>query len=96
METLDKVNIDVQPKEWKGYTLEELRYRRAMALVRREIGRSQLNTSVNNVKTRVSDNGIRGFMGDNSFLKKMKTADYLLLGFKLSNALYKLWRKKKR
>ena len=77
-------------------TLEELRYRRALALVRRELGRSQLNASVNNMKTRVSDNGIRGFMGDNSFLKKMKTADYLLLGFKLSNALYKLWRKKKR
>ena len=95
METQNKVNIDVQPKEWKGYTLEELRYRRAMALVRRELGQNQLNESVNNVKTRVSDNGIRGFMGNNSFLKKMKTADYLLLAFKLSNALFKLWRKKK-
>lgn len=90
------MNTEPQSQEWKGYTLDELRYRRAMALVRREVGRSQLDAAMGELKTRVSDNGIRGFFASNSLLKKMKLTDYLLLGFKLSNAVYKLWFKKKR
>ena len=96
MENIQNINVDPSQNGWKGYTLDELRYRRARSLVKREIGRNQLMNSVNNVKTRVSDNGIRGLMGSNSLMKKMKLTDYLLLGFKVSNAVYKLWRRNKR
>lgn len=92
----NQVKAKAEDREWKGYTLDELRYRRAMALVRREVGRSQLDAAFSEMKTRVSDNGIRGFMANNSLLKKMKLTDYVLLGFKLSSAVYKLWHRKKR
>jgi hypothetical protein len=96
MEKIQNINVDPSQNEWKGYTLDELRYRRALSLVKREIGRNQLMNSVNDVKTRVSDNGIRGLMANNSLMKKMKLTDYVLLGFKLSNVFYKLWRRNKR
>lgn len=95
MDKIQNINVDPTQDGWKGFTLDELRYRRALSLVKREIGRNELMNSVNNVKTRVSDNGIRGLMANNSLMKKMKLTDYLLLGFKVSNTFYKLWRRKK-
>ena len=77
--------------EWKGYTLEQLRMKRAMALVRREVGRERLDMAFGNMKTRVNDNGIRGLLFDNKTIGHLKTADYMLLGWNLSQTLVKLW-----
>ena len=81
---------------WKGYTLEQLRMQRAMALVRREVGRERLDMAVGNMKTRVNDNGIRGLLFDNKTIGRLKTADYVLLGWKLSQALVKMWARSRR
>ena len=80
--------------EWKGLTLDQLQKRRAKALLRREIGKVKINTALEAMQTRVSDNGIRGLMFKDKTLGRLKTADYVFLGWKLAQVLLKLRRKK--
>ena len=69
--------------EWQGMTLEQLRRARAKALVRREVGRATIQYNLDNVKDNVENNGIRALMFSPSTVSSLKTADYVLLGFKL-------------
>ena len=73
--------------EWQGMTLEQLRRARAKALVRREVGRATMQYSLDNVKDNVSSNGIRALMFSPDTVSHLKTADYVLLGFKLTRWL---------
>lgn len=73
--------------EWQGMTLEQLRRARAKALVRREVGRATMQYSLDNVKDNVSNNGVRALMFSPSTVSHLKTADYVLLGFKLTRWL---------
>lgn len=73
--------------EWRGMTLEQLRRARAKALVRREVGRATMQYSIDNVKDNVSSNGIRALMFSPDTVNHLKTADYLLLGFRLTRWL---------
>ena len=73
--------------EWKGMTIEQLRRARAKALVRREVGRATMQYSLDNVKDNVQSNGVRALMFSPSTVSSLKTADYVLLGFRLTRWL---------
>lgn len=73
--------------EWQGMTLEQLRHARARALVRREVGRATMQYSIDDMKTNVANNGVRALMFSPGTVSSLKTADYVLLGFKLTRWL---------
>ena len=73
--------------EWQGMTLEQLRRARAKALVRREVGRATMQFDLDNLKDNVSSNGIRALMFSPGTVSHLKTADYVLLGFRLARWL---------
>lgn len=80
-------SINDESGEWQGMTLEQLRRARAKALVRREVGRATMQYSLDNVKENVSNNGVRALMFSPGTVNSLKTADYVLLGFKLTRWL---------
>ncbi|MBR5726626.1 MAG: hypothetical protein IKX56_07835 [Muribaculaceae bacterium] len=73
--------------EWKGMTIEQLRRARAKALVRREVGRATMQYSFDNMKDNVANNGMRALMFSSDTVSHLKTADYVLLGFRLTRWL---------
>lgn len=77
-----------------GLTLPQLRYQRAMALVKLEMSKEQLASTVFRAKQRASSEGLRGLFMSNIALKRMKIADYAFLGFKLSQLVFKLWKRR--
>lgn len=81
---------------WNGCTLEELKRRRIVALVRRELGREKLGSNMANIKSSVSSNGLRGVFFSRNTISKLKTVDYLLLGWKIAKGLLLLRGRKKR
>ena len=83
-------------KEWRGMTLEELRRARGKALVRREVGRATMQYSLDNVKDNVASNGVRALMFSPGTVSGLKTADYLLLGFKVTRWLMGLRNNRRR
>lgn len=95
-----------QDKDFKGYTLEELRYHRALLLLKREFLKEKVIKESEQIKnripfvngksplTRMSPTGIIGRVA-----KGLNYADYLMLGFSLFNAgrkITSLFRKKKK
>lgn len=80
--------------EREGLTLSQLRYQRAMALVKLEMSKERLASSLVHAKQRASTEGLRGFIMNNVTIKKMKFADYAFLGFKLSQMVFKLWKRR--
>ncbi len=82
--------------EWQGMTLDQLRRARAKALVRREVGRATMQYSLDNVKDNVESNGIRALMFSPGTVSHLKTADYVLLGFKLTRWLMGLRNNRRR
>lgn len=89
------VPVTENTSDWKGLTLEQLRMRRAKALLRREVGKVKLNAALDGMKTRVSDNGIRGLMFNDKTLGHLKTADYVFLGWKIAQLFIKARKRKK-
>lgn len=78
------VVIHDAPREWRGMTLEELQRARGRALVRREVGRASLEYDIEGVKSNFANNGIRSLMFSPGAVSQLKTADYVLLGFKIA------------
>ena len=81
------VAIGSRVDEWKGMTLDELRIARGKALVKREVGRTALQYDIDGLKDNVSTNGVRALMFSPSTVSHLKTADYVLLGFRLARWL---------
>ena len=82
--------------EWTGMTIEQLRRARAKALVRREVGRATMQYSLDNVKDNVQSNGVRALMFSPGTVSSLKTADYVLLGFRLTRWLMGLRNNRRR
>ena len=82
-ETNNNVTVTVPDTQWRGLTLDELRKRRAKALMRREVG-----------KVKINDNGIRGLMFSNKAISNLKAADYVFLGWKIARLFIKARRRK--
>ena len=75
------------PDNWRGMTLEELRRARGKALVRREVGRASMQYSIDGLKSNVENNGVRALMFSPGTVSHLKTADYVLLGFRVARWL---------
>ena len=75
------------PDNWRGMTLEELRRARGKALVRREVGRASMQYSIDGLKSNVESNGVRALMFSPGTVSHLKTADYVLLGFRIARWL---------
>lgn len=75
------------PDNWRGMTLDELRRARGKALVRREVGRATMQYDIDGVKSNLASNGVRALMFSPGTVTHLKTADYVLLGFKLTRWL---------
>ena len=73
--------------DWKGMTLEDLKRARGKALVRREVGRAAMQYNIDGLKTNVANNGVRALMFSPDTISHLKTADYVLLGFRLTRWL---------
>lgn len=90
---------------FKGYTMEELRYRRALLLLKKEFLKEKAIAEVLSVKENIpivngkspltgTPNGIIG-----KLLKGLSFADYVMLGFqvvKIGGKLKNLFKKKKK
>lgn len=79
------------PKKWKGYTLDELRYRRALTSVAIEIEKDRLQRTFAGVlpsaeKTQKGTSIISKALGALSYV------DYAILGWRLFKTLKKLRR----
>jgi hypothetical protein len=77
-------------------TLDELRRARGKALVRREVGRATMQYNLDGVRDNVANNGVRALMFSPGTVSHLKTADYLLLGFKLTRWLMGLRNSRRR
>ena len=77
------LSVTDAPNDWRGMTLDELKRARGKALVRREVGRATMQYSLDGVKDNVASNGVRALMFSPGTVSHLKTADYVLLGFRL-------------
>ena len=92
--------------EFRGYSMDELKYKRAVMLVKREILKEKALKEVSNIKKRIPGiNGEspmasmskRGIMG--KVFKGLNYMDYIVLGFSVFNVgrkFFSIFRKTKR
>ena len=80
-------------ESFKGYTLDELKYQRALLLLKKEYLREKMNSQIADVKKRVpllnGGSSISGLSSSGMVRRVMKGlnfADYLMLGFSMFNA----------
>ena len=78
------LTLNNAPDNWRGMTLDELRRARGKALVRREVGRASMQYNIDGMKSNVAANGVRALMFTPDTVTHLKTADYVLLGFRLA------------
>lgn len=90
------VPVPDAPRDWRGMTLEELQRARGKALVRREVGRVSLEYNIEGVKSNFASNGVRALMFSPGTVNGLKTADYVLLGFKLTRWLMNVFGSRRR
>lgn len=99
MEKQDKKQNPEDKPRFKGYTINELKYQRALATLRREYAKDKIGRSVHNLRNR----SIFGSSGSGSkfrnagnmvskLLVGLNYADYAMLGFSLFGAGRKVWK----
>lgn len=93
---IETLTAAATPQQWEGLSFDELRQQRAKALVLREVERLKLKQMVDNQRAAVSENGIRSLLFSNSAVSGLKTADYVLMAFKVAKFIYKLSNKRRR
>ena len=89
-------NAATTSASWKGMTLDELKMRRAKSLIKREVGRMDLMREVQQARSNVQENGVRGMLFSNSQIAGLKKADYAFLSYKLVKMLVKLYARRRR
>lgn len=83
---------------WKGYSFEELRYKRALTTIKCELEKDQLKAAIASLK----QGGLPLIAGGNKgglmskILGALDVADYSLIAFKLVHRIYKLFRRKRK
>lgn len=91
-------NITRPETDFKGYTLEELRYQRGLTLLRREFCTSKINRTISNLRSTnpLSPSSAAsslpskaGFVAT-KLLKGMNYLDYAVVGFSLFNSARKV------
>lgn len=87
---------DMVKDSWKGYTFEEMRYRRALAYTKKEIEKERLINRSRTIFTQVVPaHGVGGTIL-NKITSKISMIDYLIIGFKLSSKIIAIWKKLKK
>ena len=76
-------------------TMDELKRRRIVAMVRRELGREKIAMQFAHTKNAVSANGIKGLLFTDNELTKLKAMDYALLGWKAVKMFIKFRNRKR-
>lgn len=80
--------------QWKGFTIDELRYRRAYMLARCELAKGQLMRSAHEAKQGMPlSGGSHGIMG--KLLGSLNYLDYALIAFRIGSKLFKLTRRRR-
>lgn len=78
-------------KEWNGYTLEELRFRRMLSLAKFELGKASLMSEVQSITS--------GRAVKSSIFAKvtgaLNYADYAILAFRLGRNVLRLFRRRR-
>ncbi len=79
--------------DWKGYTIDELRYMRAYTAARIEISRDRLTSRVSTIKK----NGLTGGNGNGGsivsrMLGAMGYVDMALIGWKVFSQVFRIFR----
>lgn len=78
-------------KEWNGYTLEELRFRRMLSMAKFELGKASLMSEVQSVTS--------GRAVKSSIFSKitgaLSYADYAILAFRLGRNALRLFRRRR-
>ena len=79
---------------WRGYTIDELKYRRAVALVKLEMQKGRLAESFNATTGALAEtrSKILGGGGGKRFAGKLKYINYLIIGYKSVRTAIGLWR----
>jgi hypothetical protein len=83
-------------QEWKGLTIDELKMRRAKALVMREVNRASISYQFASMRNDVSQKGVRGLLFSNKTVSGLKKADYAVLGARALRLLIKLYTRRRR
>ncbi len=79
--------------QWKGYTLEQLRFQRALAAIKSEVAKERITAKLSQAKAQASSGNVRSLLFGSDVIGRLKTVDYLLIGYKVSKLSYKLWHK---
>ena len=79
--------------QWKGYTLEQLRFQRALAAIKSEVAKERITVKLAQAKTQASSGNVRSLLFGSEVIGRLKAVDYLLIGYKASKLSYKLWHK---
>lgn len=79
--------------QWKGYTLEQLRFQRALAAIKSEVAKERITVKLGQAKAQASSGNVRSLLFGSEVIGRLKTIDYLLIGYKVSKLSYKLWHK---
>lgn len=97
-------NLETGVEEFKGYTLDELRYQRALLLVKREFLREKALKETNAIKERITGNNGKWGLGlfspkgiAGKLIRGLDFADYFILGYqalRIGKKLGGMFRKK--
>ncbi len=79
--------------QWKGYTLEQLRFQRALAAIKSEVAKERIAAKLSQAKEQASSGNVRSLLFGHEVIGRLKAVDYLLIGYKVSKLSYKLWHK---
>jgi len=105
--TRETERITQPENKFKGYTLEELRYQRALVLLQKEFCKSKITRNVNNLQKSnplspsVAASSLPGKVGfvASKLLTGLNYLDYAMIGFSLFGAarkLFSIFRRKKK
>ena len=93
-ESTENKLIDGNAKqEWRGYTIDELKYRRAVALVKLEMQKGRLAESFKAATGSLAETKIAParYKGQTVY-RKLKYFNYLIIGYKSVRTAINLWR----
>ena len=72
--------------EWQGYSLNDLRYQRAVTLARLEIAKEKLVMQGEDIRSgAMSGTGVRGLLG--KVMSNLSYLDYILLAFRMGRTI---------
>ena len=79
---------------WKGYTIDELKYQRAIALVKLELQKEMLVNSVKGLRASgiTTNNKYLSSILNGRFTGKLRYVNYLVAGYKVSKMFMYLWK----